>query len=251
AADKGVHTFSATFNTAGLQTLTATDTASPSVTGTHAGITVYAVSTGPVLLVNSTADNTTADNSLTLREAIAVVDGTLRRTLTAAEQAQIPATLGPNEPIQFNLLAGPQTITLTGGALNITQPVAIVGPGAALLTINGNNADRVFIVGHDYSQDLSLNVGISGLTISGGNATVPGKNYGGGLLNFGTLTLSNVTFTGNTAGSSGGGAISNDGALTVNCSTFSNNAVINGGPGGAIQNATPATLAITGCVFTG
>src|SRR5271169_1457966 len=96
-----------------------------------------------VLTVNSTADNTTADNFLTLREAIAVVDGTLGRALTAGEQSQITGTLGANDTIAFNLPAGPQTITLTGGALDITQPVAISGSGAANLTINGNNADRV------------------------------------------------------------------------------------------------------------
>ena len=251
AADNGFHTFSATFKTAGTQTLTATDKASSSISGTHAGITVYPVATGPVLLVNSSADNTTGDNLLTLREAIAVVNGTLGRALTAGEQGQITGTLGPNDAIQFNLPAGPQTITLTGGALSITQPVAIIGPGAGLLTINGNNADRVFIVGYDYSQNLSLNVTMSSLTISGGAAVISGMNYGGGLLNFGTLTLSSVTFSGNTAGSNGGGAIYNDGALTVTSSTFSANAVTNGGPGGAIQNTSSATLNVANCTFTG
>jgi predicted outer membrane repeat protein len=250
AADNGAHTFSATFKTAGTQSLTATDLATASITGTQASITVNPAPAGPVLLVNSTADNTTADNFLTLREAIEVVNGTLGRALTPAEQAQITGTLGPNDAIQFNLPAGPQTITLTAGALSITQPVAINGPGASNLTINGNNADRVFIVGYNYSQNLSLNVSINGLTITGGSATVSGKNYGGGLLNFGTLTLNNDTFTGNSAGSSGGGAIYNDGAITVSNSTFSSNSVSNGGPGGAIQNAGPATLTVNNCAFT-
>src|SRR5439155_389129 len=40
AADRGVHTFSATLKTAGSQSLTVTDTVSASVTGTQAGITV-------------------------------------------------------------------------------------------------------------------------------------------------------------------------------------------------------------------
>lgn len=251
AVDNGVHAFSATFNTAGSQTLTATDTASASITGTHAGITIYPVSSGPVVLVNSSADNTSADGVLTLREAIAVVNGTLGRSLTAGEQGQISGTLNSSVAIQFSLPAGSQTITLTAGRLNITQPVAIVGPGASLLTIDGNHADRVFIVGYDYSRNLSLNVAISGLTIAGGSAVVSGKNYGGGLLNFGTLTLSNVTFTGNTAGSSGGGAIYNHGALTVTNSTFTSNAVTDGGPGGAIQNTASGNLTVTGCTFTG
>src|SRR5271166_982901 len=87
-----------------------------------------------VLTVNSLLDSTAAGNALTLREAILVVDGTLGRSLTAAEQAQISGTLGNNDTIQFNLPAGPQTITLSGGALDITQALTITGPGAGNLT---------------------------------------------------------------------------------------------------------------------
>ena len=78
--------------------------------------------------------------------------------------------------------------------------MTISGPGATNLTINGNNQDRVLLIGQIWSPNRSLVVAISGLTITGGNQT-----YGGGLLNFGTLTVSNTTFANNTAGSSGGG----------------------------------------------
>jgi fibronectin type 3 domain-containing protein len=40
AADKGVHVFSATLKTVGTQSITATDTVTPSITGTQSGITV-------------------------------------------------------------------------------------------------------------------------------------------------------------------------------------------------------------------
>jgi CSLREA domain-containing protein len=105
--------------------------------------------------VNSLADNTTADNALTLREAILYVDGTLGRSLTAGEQAQVNGTLGSNSTIQFSLPAGPQSITLTSGALDLTNSMTINGPGAANLTINGNNSDRVFVVGQIWSVNLS------------------------------------------------------------------------------------------------
>ncbi len=246
AADHGVHTFNATFETAGTQTITGTDTTTATITGTHAAITVNPAPTGPVLLVNSTADTTTPDNFLTLREAIEVVDGTLGRALTAGEQAQITGTLGPNDVIQFNLPAGPQTITLTGGALDITKPVAINGPGAANLTINGNNLDRVFIVGQIWSENLSLTVSISGLTIAGGS-----QSYGGGLLNFGTLTVSNTTFANNAAGSSGGGGLYNVGAVTLNSCTFTGNTVAGSADGGAIENITSGAATINNCTFTG
>ena len=60
------------------------------------------------------ADNTTPDNFLTLREAIALVNGTIGRALTPGEQAQVSGTLGANDVIQFSLPAGAQTIDGTG-----------------------------------------------------------------------------------------------------------------------------------------
>src|SRR4051794_3220884 len=74
-----------------------------------------------VLTVNSVADNTSQDTLLTLREAVQVVNGTLGRTLTAGENAQMSGTLGSNDTILFNLPSGPQTITLSGGALSVTK----------------------------------------------------------------------------------------------------------------------------------
>src|SRR5262249_38709725 len=153
-------------------------------TGSQTGITVNPGATSATLTVNTAADNTTADNFLTLREALGVENGTLGRALTAGEQAQISGTLGKNDMIQFRLPTSAQTITLTGGALSITNAVSIVGPGAGNLTISGNNASRVMVVGNIYSQDLSLNVAISGLTIAGGSALSGATNYGAGLLNF-------------------------------------------------------------------
>jgi hypothetical protein len=204
-----------------------------------------------VLTVNSLADSTAAGTALTLREAVLLVDGTLGRTLTSQEQAQVSGTLGNNDTIQFNLPSGPQTIKLTGGPLDITNPESVVGPGAGVLTISGNNADRVFIVGTIFNQNLSLVASISGLTISNGVALTSPNNYGGGILNFGTLTVNNATFSGNSAGADGGGAIYNDGGLTVGNSTFTSDSVTNIGAGGGIQNASNGTAAINNSVFTG
>jgi CSLREA domain-containing protein len=239
-SDNGSHAFSATLQTTGTQSLTAT----AGVTGTQTGITVNPANAPAILTVNSLADNTAPDNDLTLREAIQLEDGTLGRSLTTGEQAQIYGTLGNADTIQFNLPAGQQTITLTGGALSITHPLTIAGPGAGALTIDGNNQDRVFVVGQIFSRNLSLVVGISGLTISGGNQT-----YGAGLLNFGTLTVSNTNFANNTAGASGGGGIYNVGALTLSSCTFSGNAVSNLGAGAGLENISSGTVNLTNCVF--
>jgi predicted outer membrane repeat protein len=119
------------------------------------------------------------------------------------------------------------TITLTTGQLDILDSVDVQGPGAAALTVSGNNASRVFYL---YNSAATSDVTISGLTVTGGNATI-----GGGIVDFDdNLTLDGVTVTGNTASSDGGGLWA-DGfsmTLTIRDSTFSGNT--SGDDGGAI-----------------
>jgi predicted outer membrane repeat protein len=199
-----------------------------------------------VLTVDGPADDTTPDNVLTLREAIAVVDGTLGRSLTAAEQAHLSGTLGSHDAIQFALPAGPQTVTLTLGALAITNGVTITGPGATNLTIDGNGLDRVFVVGKVFTQDLGLNVSLSGLTVTGGSAA-----FGGGLLNFGTLALTDCVVRNNAATANGGGGLYNDGALTLTGCTFNGNTTHGPGAtaGGGLDNISAGTVSASDCTF--
>jgi hypothetical protein len=201
-----------------------------------------------VLVVDSPADNTAPDDVLTLREAVAVVDGTLGRALTPAEQAQVSGAGGSNT-ILFSL-PGPQMITLTGGELDITQPVAINGPGPGNLTIDGNHESRVFTVGQDWSVNRRLVVSLSGLTVANGLAPA-GADYGGGLLNFGSLTLSNMVFVGNVAGSHGGGGVYNVGTLTVAGCTFAYNSTAGDGSGGGLYNNDSGRLTVVNTTFVG
>src|SRR5262249_57360173 len=87
------------------------------------------------------------------------------------------------------------TIALTGGELDITDDLKINGPGADKLTVSGGNISRVFQV------EAGETVSISGLTIAGGNA---GLFNGGGIDNFGTLTVRDSVFSGNSAVNGGG-----------------------------------------------
>src|SRR5437870_718980 len=196
-----------------------------------------------VLTVNTLADETTADNYLSLREAADVVNSGSTSGLSSAELAQVSGTLGSNDTIQFSLPSGPQTLTLTRGTLNLTRNVTVTGPGATSLTISGNNTGRVFLVGQGPTVTLS------GLTVAGGNVVSSGSNYGGGLLNSGALTVNNCTFSGNAAGSSGGGGIYNQGALTLNGCTFTGNTAA--GNGGGVRSNSAGTLAVTNCTFIG
>lgn len=122
------------------------------------------------------------------------------------------------------------------GDLDITDDLIITGAGQGTTIIDASTLqllDRIF---HIHS---GVTVSISDLTIIGGDGT-----NGGAILNEGTLTLTNVTMSGN-RGITEGGAIDNAGTLTINNSMFDGNT--SAGPGGAIHNS--GTLTVTETVF--
>lgn len=125
-----------------------------------------------------------------------------------------------------------QTIMLTGGEIALNRDIVLNGPGANLLTIDANDAGRVFNI-------TGGNVGLSGMTITGGNAA-----NGGGIANLGgTLTLTNSVVTGNVASDLGGGIYSTS-ALTIVGTTVSNNTAnsIVGETSGGIHSNGPLTV---------
>ena len=103
-------------------------------------------------------------------------------------------TNGGNETITFDktVFMTPQTITLSGTQLGLSDTTGtetITGPKAGV-TVSAGGASQVFQVG------ASVTASISGMTITGGNA---GSGNGGGIDNSGTLTVSDCTFTNNSA----------------------------------------------------
>src|SRR5207244_6341220 len=112
---------------------------------------------------------------------------------------------------------------------------------ANFLTISGNNASRIFNINSGKTDT------IRDLTITGGKVT--GANKGGGVLNSGTLTLTNVTVNGNNSDSLGGGIFSS-GNLTVTNSVVSGNTGKNGG-GGIEQNNIGAVGLLTSSTVSG
>ncbi|MCH7720172.1 MAG: hypothetical protein IH988_04170, partial [Planctomycetes bacterium] len=146
--------------------------------------------------------------------------------------------------IEANALAGDDTISVPAGTytlsiagtgenaaatgdLDITDNLTITGAGACQTIIDANGIDRVFHVFGGVSAD------ISGVTITGGS--VNGTEDGAGILNLGTLTVTDSTITANAAAghNSGGGGIDNevDATLMVTGSTISNNVANDGGGG--------------------
>ncbi len=129
-----------------------------------------------------------------------------------------------------------QTITLTGSA----GPLELkAGSAGATITINGANLVAVSGGGStsDFQVDTGANVILTGLSIIDGMSSAEA----GGIDNAGTLTLSNVTLSGN-VGYAGGG-IENTGTLTVNNSTLRGNSSADENlSGGAIYNTGTLTL---------
>jgi hypothetical protein len=113
---------------------------------------------------------------------------TLRSAVDAADVSKAPVT------IDFDLPT-PATITLTEGPLDLSNAAAAItieGPGAGLLTVDGDDKDHVFNI------KPNVKASISGLTVSGGaNFDLDGD---GAVYNEGTLALTGVTVSNNTAG---------------------------------------------------
>jgi hypothetical protein len=152
-------------------------------------------------------------------------------------QAIANATAG--DTIHFRLTY-PTAINLSS-TLTIGTNLAIDGPGASNLAISGNNSVGVFVI------NPAITATISGITIENGSADV-----GGGISNFGTLTLSNCTMSGNTANNGGGGIFNGftGATLTVINTTLSGNSAILGEAGG-IWNFIGSTLTVNKSTFLG
>ena len=135
----------------------------------------------------------------------------------------------PGDTIDFSVTG---KIILTGGELTIDNNLNIIGPGAANLTISGNNNSRVFNI-------TAGTVTISGVTISDGLAK---SNIGGGIYNQGTLALEGSIVSGNTATVSGGGIYNENGSVTLTNCSVSNNTTAEASGGGIANSKGNLTL---------
>jgi hypothetical protein len=189
-------------------------------------------------------------------------NGTLRWAVQQADLA------GGTNTIDFDssLFSTSQTITLsqllTPVEMTATAPsITIDGPGAGLLTINGNNDGAVFQV------DSGVTAAISGLTMTG--ASLGGN---GAVDDLGSLTLSNCTITANkisgvyVAGTAditdctitgdnsyfGAGVFVKGGTADITDCTLSNNT---GAEGGGVcvldANTVQGTATVTDCTISG
>jgi hypothetical protein len=172
-------------------------------------------------------------------------DGSLRGEIAAASSG---------DTITFDPSLAGQTITLNG-ELAIAKSLDIEGPGADQLTVSGNNASRVFDI------SVGATVTLAGMTIANGvaNGSAPvNASAGGGILNLGSLTLTDDVVSYNQAvgdphasalgrvGGAVGGGLANLGTLTVSGTTFTRNQAL--GADGSSGNS--AGSALGGAILT-
>ncbi len=192
----------------------------------------------------------------------------------AASLRQAIADAFPGDTVTFSVHG---TVILTSGALTIDKDLTIEGPGPYHLRISGNHASRVFVIRPTRSVSLSgmtisdgladgnspflpcvgggilngatASLLLSNVVVSGNQAigdaakapfNFPGSAYAGGIMNLGTMAISDSLFIGNmasgadgitsptVAGFGGGGAIFSTGRLTVNSCQFIQNQGIGG-----------------------
>jgi CSLREA domain-containing protein len=190
-----------------------------------------------VYIVTKTADTndgTCGDADCSLREAIAAANAT-----------------ADNDIIVFALplFSSPQTITLSGSELVMTNngALTVAGPGANRLTISGNNTSRIF-------RSADATVTLSGMRLTGGNGVSSvNNNSGGAILNdAGNMTLLDLIVTNNTTtGSAGGIRNSGTGSLmSINRCVITSNTSATSSAGG-LQNFSTSALTVLNSTFAG
>lgn len=220
------------------------------------------------IVVDTTADTVAADGFCSLREAIAAANAD-------ASTSECAAGSGTSDRILFDL-ATPATIALTDHLPEITESVALVGPGVDDLEIDGGDLYRLLRFYGLAESDpwlaisgLTLTDGLADAGLQGGAVRVTGHValrdcelsssrstwYGGGLWVDGTADIERCRIFGNTAdGPVGAGGIylHDTGRLTLVDSTVANNSTPStAAGGGGIQADSPVEVVIRRSTISG
>src|SRR5262249_15880424 len=139
-------------------------------------------------------------------------------TAESCTDAALEAALAGGGLVTFDCGPEPATITIAS-TKTITADTTVEGGGA--ITISGGNSAHVFPV------SAGVTFIVQNLTIANGHI----DGNGGGILNNGTLRVTNSTLSDNQgyAGGPVGGGIYSSGTLSVTNSTFSRNSAGSGG----------------------
>jgi hypothetical protein len=182
-------------------------------------------------IVNTASDVVQADGMLSLREAIQAAN-----TNAAVNADTVAGDAAPGVVDTISFAAGLTEIILTS-ELTLSDSVTVSLGAASEMTLNGNNAHRIFSIVAGTNTAVANDVTLSGLRLIGGAAASGGavRVASGQSLTLNSVTFENNLATGNGA-TAGGGALFNDGGeVTIVDSTFTRNAA-----------AGVATLSLTG-----
>ncbi|MEM7797969.1 MAG: family 16 glycosylhydrolase [Chloroflexota bacterium] len=157
--------------------------------------------------------------------------------------------IGPDGLITFDPELAGGTISLTSGQLVLPVSMTIDGSTAPGLTVSGSNSSRVMQIA------AGAAVNINDMTMTDG----AGLGTGGGILNFGDLTLTDVVVTNNVESSTGaadfqlgGGGIYNgeNASLTMIRGEVSDNSTL-GQPGGGLYGFFNSTITVKDSTVSG
>jgi nitrous oxidase accessory protein NosD len=149
----------------------------------------------------------------------------------AATQTTVDCGAGADLQTAINAAKPGTTLVISGtchGTFMIGKKLILKGTSGATLDAQGAGT----------TVTSSSTVRVASLTVTGGTAVF---DVGGGITNYGTMTLAHVTVSGNEA--SDGAGIQNRGTLTVQRSLVMSN--IADGEGGGIYNSGTTTVAQT------
>ncbi len=153
------------------------------------------------------AATVTVDTTLDGNDGECVVDCSLREAI---------ATAMPEETV----LLPDGTYRLTLGVLQIDKNLSITGAGPRRTEVEAASGDRAFRI------DAGAVVTLAALTVRRDVSF----QFGGGILNHGTLTLNDCVLTDSVGGASPGGGLENRGSATLNrCLVAGNEAEFGGG----------------------
>ncbi len=172
--------------------------------GAYEGLTGPETSTYVVDTLVDESDDDYSTGDLSLREAIYLASQNAGHDLITFDAS----------------LSG--TMSLTLGQLVIDSDLTIEGPGAGTLTIDADDASRIFYITGDVTAILS------GMTLTDGYATYGGAVYTG---SGSDVTLRELTVSGNTASNYGGGVFTGyaESLVIESCTITSNDSGYYGG----------------------
>ncbi len=172
------------------------------------------------ITVDTTSDAVAVDGFCSLREAIAAANGDVASN-------ECLAGTGTSDRILFDLTL-PATITLGSDLPEISESVAIVGPGIDDLTVDGVDLYRLFKF--DNATDPDPWFVVSGLTLTNGLSDLDVQ--GGAIFAQGTVVLRDCELSSSTSDEEGGALFVSGEATVERCRIVDNSTTSPSGGGG-------------------